>query len=214
MTTRDIAPIVAIALAILVASRAGAQDVPRRAIATRFENGVPQVDLDAADLADAALVQRLESGLPQTLVTRVYAYQGGASTPVAIGVRSCRVTHDPWALTYRVQIQTATSDRAETMSSIGAVMAACLELHALPIGRARDWVSTSGTRVWFGVIIELNPISPDTVHRIRRWLARPDGAAMDGDAFFGSFVSLFVNRSIGEADRTFQFRSEGEVRCP
>nr|MDQ3036209.1 hypothetical protein [Myxococcota bacterium] len=188
--------------------------VARRAITARFEDGRARVRADAGDLADAAMVRRLQSGLPQTLVTRVYAYRGDATTPLAIGVRSCRVTYDPWGLTYRVQIQTDASDRSETMSSIDRVVDACLDLDGLAVGRARDWDGARGAAVWFAVLVELNPLSPDTVHRIRRWLARPDGVGTSGDAFFGSFVSLFVNRRIGDAERVLRFRSSDEVRCP
>ena len=192
-----------------------AQDaVPQRAITARFEDGRARVRADASDLADPALVRRLQSGLPQTLVTRVYAYRGAAATPLAVGVRSCRITYDPWGLSYRVQIQTAASDRSETMSSIDRVVDACLDLDGLEVGRPSDWEAARGADVWFAVLFELNPLSPDTVHRIRRWLSRPDGVGASGDAFFGSFVSLFVNRRIGDAERILRFRSADEVRCP
>lgn len=205
-----------IALAILLAATVALaqDDVPRRALAVRFQEGVAQVDAEASDLADDALRRRLASGLPQTLVTRVYAFRGEETTPLAIGVRSCRVTHDPWGLTYRVQIQNESSDRTETMRSADAVIDACLDLRALRVGRASDWTAARGARVSLAVLVELNPLSPDTVHRIRRWLARPDGAGVESDAFFGSFVSLFVNRRIGEAERTIRYRSASEVRVP
>jgi hypothetical protein len=100
------------------------------------------------------------------------------------------------------------------MTSIDRVVDACVHLDEMPIGTASDWTRASGASVWFGVVVELNPLSPETVHRLRRWLARPDGAGVDGDAFFGSFVSLFVNRRIGDAERVLRFRSAEEVRCP
>ncbi|UJR85164.1 hypothetical protein [Sandaracinus amylolyticus] len=207
--------LIALAALLLVPSPVHAQDtIARRAMSVRFEDGAAHVDAEASDLADAALRRRLSSGLPQTLVTRVYAFHGDTTTPIAIGVRSCRITHDPWGLTYRVQIQTESSDRSETMRSVEQVIDACLDLRALRVGRSRDWAPSRGQSVWLAAIIELNPLSPDTVHRIRRWLARPDGAGVEGDAFFGSFVSLFVNRRIGEAERTIRYRSSGEVRVP
>lgn len=209
------APALALTLAVLASSDAAAQDqIARRAMTVRFEDGVARVGAHASDLADAELVRALQRGLPQRLVTRVYAYRGAGGTPVAVGVRACRVTQHPWTRAYRVELQTATTDRTETLRTTEAVLEACLDLDALPIGRARDWSAARGERVWFAVVIELNPLSPDTVHRIRQWLAQPDGAGVGGDAFFGSFVSLFVNRRIGEADRVFRFRSAEEVRAP
>ena len=58
------------------------------------------------------------------------------------------------------------------------------------------------------MIVELNPMSQDTVQRIRRWLAQPNGNQLDGNAFFGSFVSIFVTRKMGNAEKTLTFRSE------
>lgn len=214
MTSRALAALAITLAAALGPTTARAQDVPRRTITARFEGGVARVDVEASDLADDALRRRLSSGLTQRLVTRVYAFQGDAATPIAIGVRACRVGWDPWALAFTVDVQTESSDRSATMRSMDEVLDACLDLRGLRVGRPQDWAAARGARVWFAAIVELNPLSPETVHRIRRWLARPDGAAMSGDAFFGSFVSLFVNRRIGDAERTLRYRSRGEVRVP
>lgn len=211
--------LIALAVTLLAAlalprSARAQDDVPRRALTARFEDGVARVDVEASDLADDALRRRLSSGLTQRLVTRVYAFQGDATTPIAVGVRACRVRWDPWALSFTVDVQTESSDRTRTLRTMAEVLDACLDLAALPVGQARDWTAARGRTVWFAAIVELNPLSPETVHRIRRWLSRPDGAGMSGDAFFGSFVSLFVNRRIGDAERTLRYRSAGEVRVP
>lgn len=215
MVRSRLAILAALAIALATTGRSHAQDaVPRRAVSARFEGGVARVSARLGDLADASLRQRLSSGLPQTLDTRVFAYRGSAGVPIAASARSCRITYDPWGLSYRVQIQTPFSDRTESMSSIERVLDACLHLDDVAIGTPRDWSSARGADVWFAGVVELNPLSPETVHRLRRWLARPDGSRVEGDAFFGSFVSLFVNRHIGEAERVLRFRSADEVRSP
>jgi hypothetical protein len=198
-----------------IPSTASAQeDVPRRPIQVRFEDERALVNAAAEHLVDRALRSRIESGLPQTIVTRVYAYRNGQSDPIALGLRSCRVTYDPWRLDYRVRIQTADVDQSTVVRTLDQVIASCISIHDLPIGRRDDWRSARGSLIWFAVLIEHNPLSPETVQRIRRWLARPDGPSAESDAFFGSFVSLFVNRQIGEAERIFRFRSTEEVPCP
>jgi hypothetical protein len=62
---------------------------------------------------------------------------------------------------------------------------------------------------YMAVIVEVNPVSPEMVDRIKRWVSRPTGAstAAPGDALFGSFVGLFVAR-IGTADRQIAFRTQ------
>jgi hypothetical protein len=58
-------------------------------------------------------------------------------------------------------------------------------------------------------VVEVNPVSPDMLERIKRWVSRPSGnsTAAPGDALFGSFVGLFVTR-IGVADRQLAFRTQ------
>jgi hypothetical protein len=71
-----------------------------------------------------------------------------------------------------------------------------------------------GSQIYFAVVTELNPLSPDAVQRIRRWLARPTGSELNGNAFFGSFVSIFVGRKLGEADKLLSFRSNAHLVPP
>ena len=56
-----------------------------------------------------------------------------------------------------------------------------------------------------GVEIEVNPVSPELLAQVRRWLVRP---ALGGASFFGGFVSIFLNPKVAEADRTLSFRSQ------
>jgi hypothetical protein len=86
-------------------------------------------------------------------------------------------------------------------------------MRGLPVGGERVWSAQRGARVYFAVLVEFNPLSPDTVRRIRRWLADSGGGPVHNDAFFGSFVSLFVNRRIGSAERAISFQSQ-PVRVP
>lgn len=201
----------ALALAALVglslASVASAQDgVARRRMGVRWVEGVPRVHFSATDLADENVRETLERGLPQTLVMRVYAFRSNGD-PLAVAARSCRVTLDLWERVYRVEVQELGGDRSARFATLDGVLGRCLVADRMPIGTPADYAE--GQRVYFAVLIELNPVSPESVHRLRRWLARPAAGGRDGgDAFFGSFVSLFINRQIGSAQRTLRFRSQ------
>lgn len=194
--------------ALLVASTADAQEIPRRTIGVNWQDGVPHVDFRATDLADEDVRETLRLGPVQSLVMRIYAYRANGEA-ITLGVRSCSVIFDPWPRNYRVHVQDERQDRAYVLGTEEAMLDRCLVARRLPIGRAEDYEGLRGESVYFAAVIELNPISPAEVQRIRRWLARPvGGGRVGGTAFFGSFVSLFVNRRIGEADRVLRFRSQ------
>lgn len=185
-----------------------AQEVPERRLGVHFEAGSPRLDFSAIDLADRSVREKLRSGLAQQLVLRIYAYAAGRD-PIAVSVRSCRVTFDLWEEVYRVELHDVRGDRNESHSSLRGVLQRCLRAERVRVGRASDYAALAGEEVYFAVLVELNPLSPDTVHRLRRWLSRPAGGGrVGGEAFFGSFVSLFVNRQIGAAERTRRFRSQ------
>ena len=57
--------------------------------------------------------------------------------------------------------------------------------------------------------VQLNPVAPETLAEVRRWLSQGTGGGLDrGGVFFGSFVSVFVNPKIAEADRVVRIRSQ------
>jgi hypothetical protein len=201
-----------VAIASLTGASAGAQDVRTRRIGVAWEDGVPHVSFSYRDVLSDRGLEKLESGLPQTITLRVYAYGEDGSEPLAVGGRTCRVVFDLWEEVYRVQIATAEGDRVVRVRTRDAVIDRCLRVRGEPVGRARDYHPARGQTIYFATLAELNPISPETVQNIRRWLARP-GGHVEGNAFFGSFVSLFVNRRIGDAERTVRFRSPS-MRVP
>ncbi len=196
-------------LALAWPAHAQAPEPARRRVGVRFVEGTPQLDVSVADfLSDEETARKLTSGLPQTILLRAYAYTTAQAEPIAITARSCRVAYDLWEERFRVQITTESSERVVSAASLDEVAAACLVARHLPIGRAEDWSPRRGARAYFAVLVELNPLTPDTLARIRRWLARPSRGAIETESFFGSFVSLFVNRGVGDAERVLRFRSQ------
>jgi hypothetical protein len=202
-------------LCALVAS-AHAQPQARfsmRAVAVSWR-GNPALSFSARDFIDAEVTKKLQSGLPQTLITRLYAYSERDPEPVAVAALSCRVVYDLWEGEYRIERQTEKSDRTLSVKSLEGVLSECLVLHDVSLGDANSFTRQRGHPVYFAVAIELNPLSQDTIQRIRRWLARPAGSELTGNAFFGSFVSIFVGRKLGSAEKVLSFRSELMVVPP
>jgi hypothetical protein len=204
---------VLLSLALLwgpLAPSALAEDrVPVRKVTVRWKGRAPRLSFSARDFVDAGVEKKLKSGLPQRIVTRVYAYSsGGGDKPLAVAATACRVVYDLWEGVYRVQLSTPERDRSLNATSLKQVTAACLDVEALALGEAAGYARHGGRPVYFAGLIELNPLARDTLNRIRRWLSRSGGGNLDGDAFFGSFVSTFVARRLGSAERTMSFRSK------
>lgn len=173
----------------------------------KWSRALPLVSYSARDFVTPRVADKLDSGLPQRIVTRVYAYTEKGTEPIAIAALSCRVVYDLWEGVYRVEQQTAEVDRSITVHDQQAVVRACLDVKGLALGVSGMFDRYRGRSIYFAAIIELNPLSPDTVQRIRRWLSKSSGGQPRGDAFFGSFVSIFVSRRMGEAEHRLGFRS-------
>jgi hypothetical protein len=205
--TRSLALQLLLASALLARGASADPALQTRAIGVSWSGQTARLSFNAADFVDAKVAEKLGSGLPQRLVMRVYAYPEGGEVPIAAAALSCRVVYDLWEGVYRVQAQSDTSDRSFTLADRGAVVRACLDVRGLALGELDTFSHQRNKRVYFAVLIELNPLSPDTVQRIRRWLNKSGGSQIRGDAFFGSFVSIFVSRKLGSAEHSLAFRS-------
>jgi hypothetical protein len=196
------------AVVLFSAESARAQAVPgQRSMQVQWLGTAPQLSYSAEDFVNARVAEKLNGGLPQRIVTRVYAYLEGKDDPIAVTAMSCRIAYDLWEGLYRVQLQNEQVDRAFVVADLRSAVRACLDVHALSFLHADAFAGHRGRRVYFAVLLELNPLSSDTVQRIRRWLSKSGDGQLRGDAFFGSFVSVFVSRRMGSAEHSLAFRS-------
>jgi len=171
------------------------------------------VSFDASEFANQELLNKLQSGLPQNVVVKVAAYNEKGKQPWAVSVQSCRVVYDLWEGSYHVRLDRPQGSRDLAVRDERKVVDACLRLRelALPHDPKQQRV---GSVAFCAVVVELNPISPATVRRIRRWLSRSSSGQLKGEAFFGSFVSIFVGHDIASAERSLSFRSQSWVVPP
>lgn len=207
MTRRPLALLLSLCLLAAPLTGLAQAKVPMRNMLVAWSGKSPLLSFSARDFMTRGVEKKLKSGLPQRIVTRVYAYQESGEKPISAAVSSCRVVYDLWEGIYRVQLSTAARDDSRSAKTSAEVAGLCLDVQKLALGRASVFERYRGQAIYFAAIVELNPLSPDTVQRIRRWLSRSGGGELDGDAFFGSFVSIFVSRRMGSAERTMTFRS-------
>ena len=189
------------ALGLLVTAGAAAQNLSTRRIGIEWDQGVPRVSVSVSDLVDARGRRALESGLQKRLIMTVQAYEAGGSRPFATTTITCAATYDLWEESYIVRI----GRRSERHASIDAVLQRCLVARNLAVGRAEDWRSHHGRRVYFAVRAEFNPISASRCTA----LLRPSTS----DGPIGPIVVNIVRREICAAERAVDFRSQ-EVTAP
>jgi hypothetical protein len=157
-------------------------------------------------LSDPALVKKLSTGLPTIIAMRAYVYREGGETPVALAPRVCRVVYDLWDEVYRVHVSEPERERDQA-AVLDGVFRICTDARDLPV--VRRGLLVAGQSYFLGVVVDVNPVSPEMIEHMRRWMSRPTGSTGIGpsDALFGSFVQLFV-RQIATSDATLTFRTQ------
>jgi hypothetical protein len=184
-----------------------AAQLPSRNANFAWDKTLLRASFSFRDILDKALADKLSSGLPNVLAMRAYVLREGDDTPIALAVRTCRIVFDLWDEVYRIKISGPGGERDIAAINVEGVLRQCAEARDLPV--ADRALLTAGRPHFLGVIVELNPISPQMLEQMRRWVSRPTGSTGigPGDALFGSFVGLFV-RQIGTSDRTLRFRTQ------
>jgi hypothetical protein len=197
-------------VAVAVPKTASADDeLPVRQAALAFdEKQTLRLSVGYRDVVDAATVAKLMGGLPTTIVMRAYVFRENGGAPLAAAFKTCRVIFDLWDEVYRIEIaQTGVGDMVTASPTLEGVLRRCAEADRLAvIGRS---VLPANASYYLAGAVEVNPVSPEMLERIKRWVSRPSGTSTSapGDALFGSFVGLFVAR-IGVADRQIAFRTQ------
>jgi hypothetical protein len=210
-----------LALALALASIPGASraqpalpktpaELPARAAQIAREKGVVELTVSFRDAIDAEIAKKLASGLPTVVTMRGYVFREAGGAPVALTAKSCRVVYDLWDEVFRVQITQPGGQASAVAVNLEGVLRHCCEARRLPLASAA--VLPPGARWFVAALVEVNPVSPEMLDRIKRWVTRPNGsnAIGPGDSLFGSFVGLFVAR-IGDADRKIAFRTQAFV---
>jgi hypothetical protein len=161
-------------------------------------------------LSDPELLKKLSSGLPMVIAMRAYVYREGQDTaPVALAPRVCRVVYDLWDEVYRIHISEPERERDQA-AVLDGVIRICTEARDLPV--VRRGLLEAKQAYFLAVVVDVNPVSPEVIDQMHRWMSRPTGSTGIGpsDALFGSFAQLFV-RQIAVSDRTLTFRTQDVV---
>lgn len=158
-------------------------------------------------LFDSTTFQALDTGIPSVVVIRMWVYPQGGRDPVAFQLVQRTSTYDLWDEVYIVNLDEPGGRRTRRVKSRAEALKLLTEIEDMPVARTADLPYDKV----FGLAmsVELNPVSKETLAEVRRWLSQGTGGGLDrGGSFFGSFVSVFVNPKIPEADRVLKLRSQ------
>ncbi|HVV85798.1 MAG TPA: hypothetical protein VHE35_22220 [Kofleriaceae bacterium] len=198
--------LVAASLALAAAPPAAADEIHRQQDMTFTEaNGVLRV-ATSANVLDAGAYERLDDGLPSTVVIRVWLQPTGKQRVVAAVILRNQIVYDLWDEVYTVVTAGPSGKRtmqvkfkAEALKLLTGVDVALTGLDALD--PAESYTVT--------VQAELNPISAQSLAEVRKWLSDGSSGGLDrGGSLFGSFVSVFVNPNLPAADRVLRLTSQ------
>jgi hypothetical protein len=158
-------------------------------------------------LVDPALRAKLSNGTVTVIAMRAYVWEEGASAPVALAVRTCRVRYELWDEVYLIKSSGPGGELNTAAPGVDGVLRQCAEARDLAI--VDRSVLKEAKRYYLAVIVEVNPVSEQMLQQMRQWVQRPAGSTgiRPGDALFGSFVGLFV-RQIGTSDKTLEFKTQ------
>lgn len=189
------------------------ETLPSRQANFAWDKTLLRASFSYRDVFTEELTAKFSSGLSQVLALRVYVFQEGSSDPIALSARTCRVAYDLWDEVYRIKITDPGKQRDTAAINFEGVLRNCGDARDLPVVDKK--LLRPPKKYFLGVIVDVNPVSPELLAQMRRWLVRPQGSTGigPGDALFGTFASLFV-RQIGTSDKTMTFRTQAVAVVP
>jgi hypothetical protein len=203
-------------VAFAATARAGSDDadvaLKRMKFAERSGNLV--VTASFSELFDKGATDALASGLPTTVVVRIYVYRKAEELPISLVLANFKLVYDLWDEVYTVRIDGPIGKVNQRYHKRAEALKAATSFDSLPIcDLSRIDI---GPHYFMAMVAELNPVSPELLAEVRRWLARPAGEkALDSSSsFFGSFVSVFSNPKLPEADAVLRVQSQPFYRVP
>lgn len=158
-------------------------------------------------LFDTAAYEALSTGIPSTVVIRIQIAPQDSDAPVAAQLIQRSVVYDVWDEIYTLRLDQPGGRKTIKVKYRAEALKWLTAIEDLPI--ARLGVLPVEQVFVLKMVVELNPVSKGTLAEIRRWLSQGNGGGLDrGGAFFGSFVSVFYNPKIADADRVLRIRSQ------
>ncbi len=200
--------IAAILVALSSPARAEDDDRPELQKMRFVERGDRlHVTASIAKLFDRAAYEALDSGFTSTVLIRIWIYPRDSTDPVSFMLVTRQVLYNLWDEIYELKFDDPGSKKVIKEKRKAEALRRVTSIDDLPVGPLS---ALPYDQVYLlAMEIQLNPVDPKLMTEVRRWLSQGTGGGLDrGGAFFGSFVSVFVNPKIAAADRVLRIRSQ------
>ncbi len=165
------------------------------------------VTASIAKLFDRAAYEALESGFTSTVLVRFWIYPRDSTDPVAFMAVTRQVLYNLWDEVYELKFDEPGAKKVVKEKRKAEALKRMTTIDDLPIA---PLATLPYDKIFLlAVEVELNPVDKKLLAEVRRWLSQGTGGGLDrGGAFFGSFVSVFVNPKIAAADRVIRIQSK------
>lgn len=165
-----------------------------------------------AKLFDLAAFDALDDGPKVTVVIRIWIYPEGSTEPVSFVLIQRAVVYEPWDEIFYISLDEPTGRRKVKERRKAEVRRILTAIEDVPVANLSSIPKQQPFIL--AMHVELNPISKETLAEVHRWLSQGTGGLDRGGAFFGSFVSVFVNPKIAQADRVLRIVSKNPFYRP
>jgi hypothetical protein len=192
----------------LATTTARAQDAAAKTRRATFSWNERQTELSVSfgyrDVVDSTIRRKLSRGLPTTIVLTGTLFRAGNPNPLSTTTQTCKITWHVWNEAYRLDITRPEGTSTRWTPTLEGVLRRCAEAQDLLV--ATSGQVELGVAVRLEATVQVNPVSEEVLHKIKRWVSRPirTGTAAPGDALFSTFTGLFM-RGVGEAERKLDF---------
>ncbi len=176
----------------------------------RFAEGTTGITVTTSftDILDSDGYAALSSGFPTHIVLHLFVYQKGNDLPIATQVIRRRVVYDLWDETYLLEVEGPRGTHRSKIDNRVTLLRKLTQLRKHPISDLGT--IHIGPHYFVAVVAQLNPVEEERMAEMRRWLTKSSSeSSLDSSSsFFGTFVSVFANPKLQEADRIVRVRSQ------
>jgi len=192
----------------LLAAPASAADVRPRHMGIAWTSRHVTVSFGFRDLFTRGIrTKAIGSGLPTTIVATLHAHRADDEEQIVGATAStCEIMWDLWDEVFHVELVERGVPTIRNVATFAEVEGLCASLRAVPVARRTAFRPGRDYRI--SARIDVNPLSRESVRRIKRWLNNPDPGSGAESGIFGSVSSLFANPQVARAERTLRLRSQ------
>jgi len=164
------------------------------------------VTTNIAKLFDSEAYENLQSGMPSTIVIATAVYAKDSADPLTFGKEVRTVVYDLWDEQYVIRIDGAGGRKTRKVKYRAEALKILTAVEDMPIAPLADIPYQDV--FYLRLTVQLNPVSKETLAEVRKWLSQGTGGGVTRGVIFGSFVNVFVNPKVADADRVLRIRSQ------